>query len=73
MTTSLIEYAASGGGRNPGPTCWLCGIPERAEVEAAMVSGVQFSVIVRWLKGERGHEQATLAKVKNHLANHVSR
>ena len=73
QATSLLEFAANGGGRKPGPGCWLCGIPERAEVEDAVSKGVQYAVIVRWLRKKRGYEQATIAKVTNHLHNHLAR
>lgn len=71
--TSLLEYAKNGGGLKNGPACWLCGIPERAEVEEAAAKGVPVAVIVRWLKERKGHVEATRSRVKNHLGEHVAR
>ena len=70
---SLKEYAANGGGRKPGPGCWLCGLKERAEVEKEAAQGMQYAVIVRWLRLKRGYAEATIAKVSNHLKNHIPR
>lgn len=52
-------------------TCWLCKLPERAEVEAAAAAGVPKSVILRWLKQECGYTEATDNRVDGHLKNHA--
>ena len=67
---NLAEFAAA----NPpkiGSKCWLCGIPERSEVEAAYRSGVGMSTICAWLAQERGYKDATRHRVVNHLKTHL--
>ena len=71
--TSLMEYAANGGGRKAGPPCWLCGIPERAEVDEAAKRGVPVTVILRWLKEKKNHAEASRSRVSNHIREHVAR
>ena len=69
--TSLIEYAKDNGSRKSGPACWLCGIADRAEVEEAFKKGVPQVVIFRWLKEKKGYAEASLSRVKSHLASHA--
>ena len=66
---SLTDYAATHKPRT-GISCWLCGIPERAEVEAAADNGVPNVTIFRWLRDECGYAEATDARVGNHVRNH---
>lgn len=68
--TSLSEFAAKDSAR-PGPSCWLCGIPEREEAEAGYRSGVPRATIVRWLKSIHG-DVVSNARVTHHMANHVA-
>jgi hypothetical protein len=67
----LAEYAAEDNAAN-GVPCWLCNLPERAEVEAAFRGGVRKTTIRRWLEQECGYgKQATDNKVSHHLRNHL--
>jgi hypothetical protein len=67
---SLQEYAASA-----KSGCWVCGIPEREEIDAAILAGTLVGVIVHWLVDIRGYARnvATRNKVRNHRDNHVTR
>lgn len=69
---SLAEFAEANKPKT-GYACWLCNLPERAEVEAAAAAGVAKSTIQRWLRYECGYgELATESRVSRHLNNHVT-
>lgn len=69
---SLAEYAATQ--KPKGTPCWLCGIPEKAEVEQAVLAGtVSKAAATRWLRDVCGYPEATANRVDNHFANHVRR
>jgi len=70
MAQSLAEFAKEHPKRS-GPKCWLCGLLERGEVEEAKRRGVSMAVIAAWLRGEKGYEEATISKVKEHLYKHA--
>ncbi len=73
---SLTDFVERKQQANKHVKCWLCHIPQVEEVEAAAASGVTRTDIVDWLQSEEGcnyGDEATLAKVTNHLKNHVSR
>lgn len=73
MTLSLQAFATAHQTRK-GPACWLCGIPERAEVEAGRANGLTLRVITRWLSEDREYgDVATLSRVTTHLREHVGR
>jgi hypothetical protein len=66
---SLIDYAASGKGlKKPGTQCWVCGIPERDEIDRCLREGMSVGVILRWLLDVRHYpsSEATRNKVQNH-------
>jgi hypothetical protein len=66
---TLADYAASGQGlKRPGTTCWICNLPEREEVDAALREGTSVGVIRRWLIDVRGYSEglATRNKIENH-------
>ena len=68
-TVTLQEYAASGLGlKKPGTQCWLCGIPEREEVDICLRQDMSIGVILRWLIDVRGYKpaEATRNKVGKH-------
>lgn len=69
MPSSLLEFAKANPGTR-GRTCWLCLIPERAEVEKGHLDGVLVPVIIRWLKG-RGYTDAdaTRNRIHYHFGN----
>lgn len=65
-----------------GRVCWVCQIPERAEIEAQRIKsdairgktgymhdGISSRAIVRWLVEVRGYspEEATATKLKAHF------
>lgn len=50
---SLTEYAADVS--RPGPSAWLPGIPEFAEVRDGWLSGVSLRAIRLWLINECGY------------------
>ena len=67
----IAEFAAKRKtDRNP---CWMCNIPERAEVEEAVLAGlVNKTDAMLWLKDECGYgDEATHNKVDRHFTNHV--
>jgi hypothetical protein len=69
---SLTDYAKTV--TRPGVKCWMCGIPERAEVEQAVSTGaVSKAAATRWLRDVCGYPEATPSRVENHLANHADR
>ena len=69
---TLKDYAASGKGlKKPGTPCWLCGIPERQEIDEAFRSEdppTSETLIRRWLIDERGYapELVTPNKIHHH-------
>ena len=66
---TLDAYVAAGEGqRRPGTTCWVCGIPERAEIDIALRKNTSIGVIHRWLLDVRGYSRAdaTRRKIENH-------
>ena len=70
---SLAEYGKTEGVA-AGPKCWLCGIPEKEEVEQAVLSGqVTKAAAARWLKHVCGYTQASIHRVDNHFGEHVRR
>ena len=69
ISVSLQDYAASGQGlKKPGTACWLCGIPEREEVDTCLRRSMSVGVIVRWLLDVRKYppSMATRNKVQKH-------
>ena len=69
---SLIEYGAQQ--KSPGAACWMCGIPERQEVEDAIFARtVTKAAATRWLRDVCGYELATPNRVDNHMYNHAKR
>lgn len=56
-----------------GNQCWFCNIPEREEIERAVLSGRgSKAAAYRYLRDECGYgEQATPHRVDNHFASHV--
>ena len=69
---SFEEYAANQ--RKPGTECWFCGIPEREEIERAVLSGRGTkAAAVRFLRDVCGYPEATTNRIDNHFANHVKR
>lgn len=69
----LLEFARS---QKPcGVECFLCSIPEREEVEQAILTGqVTKAAALRWLRDVRGYEQAaSQARISNHMDRHVKR
>ena len=69
---SLIEYGSQQKG--PGKACWMCGIPERKEVEEAIFAGaVTKAAATRWLRDVCGYEQSTPNRVDHHMTNHARR
>ena len=69
---SLTEYEAAHPGLQ-GPGCWLCTIPEVAEVNAHLRGDgrpdgkpIPRSRILKWLREECGYETVTEHKVSNH-------
>lgn len=68
---SLATFAETSRSK-PGTPCWLCGIPERDEVDGAATAGVRKTVIRRWLAEVCGYgAEATVARVSNHVENHL--
>jgi hypothetical protein len=71
-TVDLIAYAEQ---RRPG--CYICAIPERAEIEKAWDHGVRAAAIIDWLINVRGHDADVVPQRKkieqhwdgNHKAN----
>ena len=51
---SLQEFVAVHQGHHGG-RCWVCGLPERKEIDAALLSGIGPNRIVRWLEVECGY------------------
>ena len=67
---SLVEYQTTQ--RSSGSVCWLCSIPERQEVEDAVLrKGVTKMAAMRWLRDVCHYEQATPNRIGNHFSNHV--
>ena len=52
---SLKDYASQLQGHHNGK-CWTCSIPERQEIDEALLSGVGPRCIVRWLVNEREYK-----------------
>ena len=70
---SLTEYAETEGVKN-GVTCWMCTIPERAEVEEAILAGrVTKAAATRWLREVCGYDKSTPNRVTNHMERHAKR
>lgn len=70
---SLVAFAEAEGAR-AGVACFLCGIPEREEVERAILSGqVSKAAAARWLRNACGYEKASNSRVGNHMDKHVKR
>lgn len=67
---ALTEFAATHKNK-PGTPCWLCGLPERDEIDAALKKGVPQPAIVAWLRQECGYAEATDNRVGNHARNHL--
>lgn len=71
-TLALSEYVSSGKGKLArGNPCWLCGVPERDEIDAALRSDGPTnspSMIRRWMIDERGYDPGavTLNKIRHH-------
>ncbi len=63
----LSEYAKAHG-------CFLCGIPEREEVEASRASGIETKMVARWLIEDCGYDEQVILKARgsmgHHFANH---
>ena len=55
-----------------GMKCWLCGIPERAEIDAQIMAGVGPAPIQQWLLRVCGYpkDEATRNRVENHRRAH---
>lgn len=69
---SFEEYSASQ--RRPGVECWFCSIPERADIERAVLAGKGTkAAAVRYLRDVCGYEQATPNRVDHHFSSHVKR
>lgn len=69
---SLVDYAATEViERNP---CWMCHIPERVEVEeAVLLRGVTKRAALRWLQTKCGYgDEATENKIDRHFTKHVN-
>lgn len=63
------EFSA---GQRRGTACWFCGIPERHEIEQAVLSGRGTkAAAARYLRDVCGYAEATTNRVDNHFANHV--
>lgn len=58
-----------------GSKCWLGGLPELEEIEAAYARGIGPKVIQKWLVEEKGYgeDEARYGRVTNHLNGHKGR
>lgn len=69
---SLAEFAKSQ--KPAGIACWLCGIPEREEVEQAILTGAATQAAAwRWLRDACGYTEASANRISNHMTNHAGR
>jgi hypothetical protein len=68
---SFEEYAATE--PRVGKLCWLCGIPEREEIERVVLSGRGTKAAAyRYLRDQCGYgDEATTNRIDHHFANHV--
>ena len=48
------------------PKCWVCGLPEREEIDQELRNDVAVSIIVRWLTYECGYDDASADVVSGH-------
>lgn len=72
MGTSLEDFAASHRPRRTNKP-WLATIPEHDEIVASWQRGVTPSVIVQWLRDEKGYDEATIPKVGYYLRAYFPR
>lgn len=63
---SLADYVKEKRAEKKKAACWLCSIPEAAEVSKARAAKVQIPEIIEWLK-LIGYADATKGKVRNHF------
>lgn len=69
----LDDFMALGGGAKPGPSCWLCGIPQRDIVERAMAQGRPQADILRALQKLYPEMHLSRHRLKHHFeaSHHV--
>lgn len=69
MKQSLTDFAAVNQRKPPGSSAWLESIPEFAEVVEAWKSGINGTVIRRWLIEDCGYTQVqcTIGRVNSYL------
>lgn len=66
---SLTEFAQEYEARPRGKPCFLCGLPEREEMDAARNAGVGVTAIREWLIQERDYkpEEVTVSRLSGHF------
>jgi len=69
---SLVAFHKALGAQKRG-TCWVCGIPEMKEIDAAIHEGVTQASILGWLVKERGYssQEAKFCRVRYHYLHVV--
>lgn len=68
---SFIEYASTE--PKAGGSCWFCSIPEREEIEQAVLAGrATKAAAQRYLKHVCGYEQVSEHRVARHFKNCVN-
>lgn len=64
---TLAEYAE----QHPAKRCWMCSLPERADVEAGYASGIGIPTIRAYLTEHCGYPAhvVTDSRVRKHFTN----
>lgn len=66
---SLADFAKEYEARPRGKPCFLCGLPEREEIDAARNAGVGVTAIREWLVEEKGYsaDEVTVSRMSSHF------
>lgn len=64
-----LAQAASARVVRPGPSCWLCSLPELKEIHEEHAKGVKVVAILEWLLEDCGYKEATKNRIVNHFGN----
>jgi hypothetical protein len=68
----LVSFAAK-----IKPACFVCGIPEREEIETAWTKGIRSAAVIAWLIDVKGYEASVVPdrkKIEQHFdGNHTKR